>query len=184
MKAKLSVLSCMLVAAGLASPLVQAQEKVKIGFVTDMSSLYADVEGKNAAIAMQMAIDDFGGKALGQPIELISADHQNKADIAASKAREWIDTQGVTLMFSGTNSGTALAVSQVANEKKRVHFNSGAGSSALTNEQCNAYTVHYAYDTVALAKGTGGAVVDRGGKDWFFLTADYAFGQALEADTF
>ena len=183
MKAKLSVLSCMLVAAGLASPLVQAQEKVKIGFVTDMSSLYADVEGKNAAIAMQMAIDDFGGKALGQPIELISADHQNKADIAASKAREWIDTQGVTLMFSGTNSGTALAVSQVANEKKRVHFNSGAGSSALTNEQCNAYTVHYAYDTVALAKGTGGAVVDRGGKDWFFLTADYAFGQALEADT-
>ena len=183
MKAKLSVLSCMLVAAGLASPLVQAQEKVKIGFVTDMSSLYADVEGKNAAIAMQMAIDDFGGKALGQPIELISADHQNKADIAASKAREWIDTQGVTLMFSGTNSGTALAVSQVANEKKRVHINSGAGSSALTNEQCNAYTVHYAYDTVALAKGTGGAVVDRGGKDWFFLTADYAFGQALEADT-
>ena len=183
MKAKLSVLSCMLVAAGLASPLVQAQEKVKIGFVTDMSSLYADVEGKNAAIAMQMAIDDFGGKALGQPIELISADHQNKADIAASKAREWIDTQGVTLMFSGTNSGTALAVSQVANEKKRVHFNSGAGSSALTNEQCTPYTVHYAYDTVALARGTGSAIVDAGGKSWFFLTADYAFGQALEADT-
>ena len=183
MKAKLSVLSCMLVAAGLAAPLVHAQEKVKIGFVTDMSSLYADVEGKNGALAMQMAIDDFGGKALGQPIELISADHQNKADIAASKAREWIDTQGVTLIFSGTNSGTALAVSQIANEKKRVHINSGAGSSALTNEQCNPYTVHYAYDTVALAKGTGGAVVDRGGKDWFFLTADYAFGQALEADT-
>ncbi|MEG3003107.1 MAG: ABC transporter substrate-binding protein, partial [Comamonas sp.] len=183
MKAKLSVLSCMLVAAGLASPLAQAQEKVKIGFVTDMSSLYADVEGKNGALAMQMAIDDFGGKVLGQPIELISADHQNKADIAASKVREWIDTQGISLVFSGTNSGTALAVSQVANEKKRVHFNSGAGSSALTNEQCNPYTVHYAYDTVALAKGTGGAVVDRGGKDWFFLTADYAFGQALEADT-
>jgi branched-chain amino acid transport system substrate-binding protein len=108
---------------------------------------------------------------------------QNKADIAASKVREWVDTQGISLVFSGTNSGTALAVSQVANEKKRVHFNSGAGSSALTNEQCNAYTVHYAYDTVALAKGTGTAVVKLGGKDWFFLTADYAFGHALENDT-
>ena len=183
MKAKLSVLSCMLAVAGLTSPLVQAQEKVKIGFVTDMSSLYADVDGKNGAMAIQMAIDDFGGKALGQPIELLSADHQNKADIAASKMREWIDTQNISLAFSGTNSGAALAVSQVANEKKRVHINTGAGSSALTNEQCNPYTVHYVYDTVALAKGTGGAVVDRGGKDWFFLTADYAFGQALEADT-
>ena len=183
MKAKLTALSCMLAAAGLASPLAMAQEKVKIGFVTDMSSLYADVEGKNAVTAMQMAIDDFGGKVLGQPIELLSADHQNKADIAASKVREWVDTQGISLVFSGTNSGTALAVSQVANEKKRVHFNSGAGSSALTNEQCNPYTVHYAYDTVALAKGTGTAVVERGGKDWFFLTADYAFGHALERDT-
>ncbi|WP_027016821.1 ABC transporter substrate-binding protein [Comamonas composti] len=183
MKAKLSVVSCMLAAAGLASPLAQAQDKVKIGFVTDMSSLYADVEGKNAVIAMQMAIDDFGGKALGQPIELLSADHQNKADIAASKMREWIDTQNISLVFSGTNSGTALAVAKVADEKKRVHINSGAGSSALTNEQCSPYTVHYAYDTVALAKGTGSAVVDRGGKNWFFLTADYAFGHALEADT-
>ncbi|MCD2513605.1 ABC transporter substrate-binding protein [Comamonas endophytica] len=183
MKTSLTTLACVLAAAGLMTPLAQAQEKVKIGFITDMSGLYADVEGKNGALAMQMAIDDFGGKVLGQPIELVSADHQNKADIAASKAREWIDTQGVTLVFSGTNSGTALAVSQVAAEKKRVHFNSGAGTSALTNEQCNPYTVHYAYDTVALAKGTGGAVVDRGGKDWFFLTADYAFGQALEADT-
>jgi len=148
-----------------------------------MSSLYADVEGKNGAVAIQMAIDDFGGKALGQPIELLTADHQNKADIAASKAREWIDTQGATMIFGGTNSGTALATAKVAAEKKRVYFNNGAGTSALTNEQCTPYTVHYAYDTVALAKGTGGAVVDRGGKSWFFLTADYAFGQALEADT-
>ncbi|WP_442881696.1 ABC transporter substrate-binding protein [Comamonas sp.] len=178
-------LALMLGAAGLmaATAHAQPQDKVRIGFVTDMSSLYADVEGKNGALAMQMAIDDFGGKVLGKPIELLSADHQNKADIAASKAREWIDTQGISLIFSGTNSGTALAVSQVANEKKRLHINNGAGSSALTNEQCNPYTIHYAYDTVALAKGTGGAVVDRGGKDWFFLTADYAFGQALETDT-
>ena len=161
----------------------QAQEKVKIGFITDMSSLYADVEGKGGATAIQMAIDDYGGKVLGQPIELLTADHQNKADITASKAREWIDTQGVTMVFSGSNSGTALAAAKVAQEKKRVHFNSAAATSALTNDACSPYTVHYAYDTVALAKGTGGAIVDTGGKSWFFLTADYAFGHALEADT-
>ncbi|OUM01216.1 ABC transporter substrate-binding protein [Variovorax sp. JS1663] len=161
----------------------QAQEKVKIGFVTDMSSLYSDLEGKGGATAIEMAIADFGGKALGQPIELVTADHQNKADIAASKAREWIDTAGVTMIFGGTNSGTALATAKVAQEKKRVYFNNGAASSALTNEQCSPYTVHYAYDTVALAKGTGATVVEQGGKSWFFLTADYAFGHALEADT-
>ncbi len=161
----------------------QAQEKVKIGFVTDMSSLYSDLEGKGGATAIEMAIADFGGKALGQPIEVLTADHQNKADIAASKAREWIDTAGVTMIFGGTNSGTALATAKVAQEKKRVYFNNGAASSALTNEQCSPYTVHYAYDTVALAKGTGATVVEQGGKSWFFLTADYAFGHALEADT-
>ena len=171
-----------ILALGAASA-AQAQEKVKIGFITDMSGLYADLEGKNGATAIQMAIDDFGGKVNGLPIELLIADHQNKADIAASKAREWIDTQGLSMVFSGTNSGTALATAKVATEKKRVHFNNGAASSALTNEQCSPYTVHYAYDTVALAKGTGAAVVDRGGKSWFFLTADYAFGAALEADT-
>ena len=183
MKNKLKALALMLGAAGLATSAVHAQDKVKIGFITDMSSLYADVEGKNGAVAIQMTIDDFGGKVLGMPVELISADHQNKADIAASKAREWIDTQGVTMLFGGTNSGTALAAAKVAAEKKRVYVNSGAGSSAPTNEHCTPYTVHYAYDTVALARGTGSAIVDAGGKSWFFLTADYAFGQALEADT-
>ncbi len=183
MKNKLTVLTVMLGAAGLVAPVAHAQDKVKIGFITDMSSLYADVEGKNGALAIQMAIDDFGGKVLGKPVELISADHQNKADIAASKAREWIDTEGVTMLFGGTNSGTALAAAKVAAEKKRVYVNSGAGSSALTNEQCTPYTVHYAYDTVALVRGTGSAIVDAGGKSWFFLTADYAFGQALESDT-
>ena len=185
MNRKLKTLVAMLGAAGLglAAMQAQAQDKVKIGFITDMSSLYADVEGKNGALAIQMAIDDFGGKVLGKPIELLSADHQNKADIAASKAREWIDTQNLTMLFGGTNSGTALAMAKIAEEKKRVFFDSGAGSSALTNEQCTPYTVHYAYDTVALAKGTGGAVVKQGGKSWFFLTADYAFGHALEADT-
>jgi len=182
MKTRLTSVALAALALTLAAG-VQAQEKVKIGLITDMSSLYSDVEGKNGALAIQMAIDDFGGKALGQPIELMSADHQNKADIAASKAREWIDTAGLTMVFGGTNSGTALAMAKVAQEKKRVYFNNGAASSALTNEQCSPYTVHYAYDTVALAKGTGAAVVDQGGKTWFFLTADYAFGHALEADT-
>ena len=174
-------LACVL--AALASGAAMAQDKVKIGYISDMSSLYADVEGKNGAVAIQMAIDDFGGKVLGKPIELLSADHQNKADIAASKAREWIDTQGLTMVFGGTNSGAALAMAKVAQEKKRVFIDNGAATSALTNEQCSPYTVHYAYDTVALAKGTGGAIVDGGGKSWFFLTADYAFGHALEADT-
>ncbi|MDH4415951.1 ABC transporter permease [Acidovorax sp. HMWF029] len=182
MKKQLTLLALMLAAAGLAST-AQAQDKVKIGFITDMSSLYADLEGKNGAVAIQMAIDDFGGKVLGMPIELLTADHQNKADIAASKAREWIDTQGLTMVFGGTNSGTALATAKVALEKKRVYINNGAASSALTNEQCSPYTVHYAYDTVALAKGTGSAIIDNGGKSWYFLTADYAFGHALEADT-
>ena len=179
---KAIALSAVSLAVALATTAAQAQDKVKIGFITDMSSLYADVEGKNGAIAIQMAIDDFGGKVNGMPIELISADHQNKADIAASKAREWIDTQGLTMLFGGTSSGTGLAMAKVAQEKKRVFMVNGAGSSALTNEQCSPYTVHYAYDTVALAKGTGSAVIARGDKSWYFLTADYAFGQALEAD--
>ncbi|HAJ14462.1 MAG: ABC transporter substrate-binding protein [Hydrogenophaga sp.] len=180
MKRKLTAIA---LAAGALVLATAANAQVKIGLITDMSSLYSDVEGKNGALAIQMAIDDFGGKVLGQPIELLTADHQNKADIAASKAREWIDTQGLTMVFGGTNSGAALAMAKVAQEKKRVYFNNGAASSALTNEQCSPYTVHYAYDTVALAKGTGAAVVDQGGKSWFFLTADYAFGHALEADT-
>ncbi|RQO57433.1 ABC transporter permease [Variovorax sp. KBW07] len=182
MKRTLIASACIAATCFVAAGAAQAQDKVKIGFITDMSSLYADVEGKNGAIAIQMAIDDFGGKVNGMPIELLQADHQNKADIAASKAREWIDTQGLTMLFGGTTSSTGLAMAKVAQEKKRVFIVNGAGSSALTNEQCSPYTVHYAYDTVALAKGTGSAVIARGDKSWYFLTADYAFGQALEAD--
>ena len=177
---KLALLMAM---TGMLGMHAHAQEKIKIGFITDMSSNYADVDGKNGAVAIQMAIDDFGGKVLGKPIELLTQDHQHKPDIAATKAREWIDTQGLTMLLGGTNSGVALALAKVANEKKRVYINNGAGTSSLTNDQCTPYTVHYAYDTVALAKGTGAAVVENGGKTWFFLTADYAFGQSLEADT-
>ena len=181
-QAKFTALALLLGSAGLLAGAAHAQEKVRIGYISDMSSLYADLEGKGGATAIQMAIDDFGGKVLGKPIELLTVDHQNKADIAASKAREWIDTQNLTMIFSGTNSGVALALAKVAEEKKRVMINNGAGSSALTNEACTPYTVHYAYDTVALSKGAAGAIVDGGGKNWFFLTADYAFGHAMEGD--
>ncbi|WP_420996949.1 ABC transporter substrate-binding protein [Cupriavidus sp. 30B13] len=170
------------VAMGSASAQVSG-DTVKIGYITDMSGLYADIDGPGGLEAIKMAIEDAGGKVLGKPIELLSADHQNKADIAASKAREWMDQQGVDMLLGGTNSATGLAMAKVAAEKKKVYFNIGAGSARLTNEECSPYTVHYAYDTVALAKGTGSAVVKQGGKSWFFLTADYAFGHSLEQDT-
>ena len=183
MKSRLKIIALLLGAVGLASHAVHAQQKVVIAYISDISGTYGDLEGKGGADAIQMAIDDMGGKVLGQPVEVLVADHQNKPDIAASKAREWIDTGGATLVFGGTNSGTALAMAKIAQEKKRIFVTNGAATSALTNDQCSPYTVHYAYDTVALAKSTGGAVVDTGGKSWFFLTADYAFGHALEADT-
>ena len=155
---------------------------VKIGFITDISGLYSDIDGQGGLEAIKMAIADFGGSVLGKKIEVVSADHQNKADIAASKTREWIDQDGVTVVFGGTNSGTALATSKVAAEKKRIYINNGAGTSALTNEQCTPYTIHYTYDTVALANGSAKGMMDKGLKTWYFLTADYAFGYALEKD--
>ncbi len=156
---------------------------IKIGFLTDMSGVYADVDGNGGAEAIKMAIADMGGAINGKKIEFIAADHQNKGDIASTKAREWFDQQGVDLLIGGTNSTASLAMAKVAQEKKKVFIAIGAGASALTNEQCSPYTVHYAYDTVALARGTGSEMVKQGGKTWFFLTADYAFGQSLEKDT-
>ncbi|WP_414674951.1 ABC transporter substrate-binding protein [Limnobacter sp.] len=156
---------------------------VKIGMITDLSGVYADIDGPSGVEAVKMAIADFGGKVNGKKIEFIYADHQNKADIAASKAREWFDQEGVDFLIAGTNSGTALAIAKVAGEKKKPVFVIGSGSARLTNEECNPYSIHYAYDTVALAKGTGSAVVKQGGKSWYFLTADYAFGTSLENDT-
>jgi branched-chain amino acid transport system substrate-binding protein len=156
---------------------------VKIGFITDISGLYSDIDGQGGAEAIKMAIADFGGTVNGKKIELVTADHQNKADIAASKAREWFDREGVDMLIGGTNSATGLAMAKVAAEKKKPFVSIGAGTARLTNEECSPYTVHYAYDTVALAKGTGGAVVKQGGKSWYFLTADYAFGASLENDT-
>ena len=156
---------------------------VKIGIITDLSGVYSDIDGQGGAEAIKMAIADFGGSVNGKKIEFLQADHQNKADLAASKAREWFDQQGVDMLIGGTNSGTALAVSKVALEKKKLYMTIGAGTARLTNEECSPYTIHYAYDTVALAKGTGAAVVKQGGKSWYFLTADYAFGASLEGDT-
>ena len=158
-------------------------DTVKLGFVTDISGLYSDIDGNGGVEAIRMAIADFGGTVLGKKIELVTADHQNKADIAASKVREWFDQQGVDAVIGGTNSGTSLAMAKIAQEKKKPFLAVGAGSARLTNEECSPYTIHYAYDTVALAKGTGSAVVKQGGKTWFFLTADYAFGHSLESDT-
>ena len=158
-------------------------DTIKIGFITDMSGVYSDIDGQGGAEAIKMAIADAGGVINGKKIEFVFADHQNKADIAASKAREWFDQQGVDMLVGGTNSGANLAMAKVAADKKKVFMVIGAGSSRLTNEECTPYTVHYAYDTVALARGTGSTMVKQGGKNWYFLTADYAFGHSLEKDT-
>ncbi|HEV2609318.1 MAG TPA: ABC transporter substrate-binding protein [Noviherbaspirillum sp.] len=156
---------------------------IKIGFITDISGLYSDIDGQGGVEAIKMAVADFGGTVNGKKIEVLSADHQNKADVAASRAREWFDREGLDVLIGGTNSGTSLAMAKVAVEKKKPFIAIGAGTARLTNEECTPYTVHYAYDTVALAKGTGSAVVKQGGKSWYFLTADYAFGASLESDT-
>lgn len=185
---KLHTITAALAMAGLgfAGAAAQAQgisdDVIRIGFITDMSGVYSDIDGKAGLEAVRMAIEDFGGNVNGKKIEVLSADHQNKADVASARAREWFDQQKVDVIIAGTNSATSLAMAAVAAEKKKPFIAIGAGASDLTNAQCSPYTVHYAYDTVALARGTGSAVVKDGGKSWFFLTADYAFGHALEAD--
>src|SRR5690349_11766605 len=149
---------------------------VKLGVLTDMSGTYSDLAGPGALEATKMAVEDFIAKEKPDfKIEVISADHQNKADIAANKAREWIDTAKVDAIVDLVTTSTALAVMKVANEKNRISLINGAGSTPITNEQCNDTTVHWAYDTYALPVGTAKAVVKQGGKTWYFITADYAF---------
>ncbi|WP_454711908.1 ABC transporter substrate-binding protein [Cupriavidus nantongensis] len=157
-----------------------SDDVVKLGMLLDMSGLYADVTGRGSATAAQMAIDDFGGKVLGKKIELVVVDHQNKADIAASKAREWYDTGNVDAILDVAASAPALAVLEVAKQKNRIVVFSGPGTERITNDLCTPVSVHYAYDTYALANTTARATVQRGGKSWFFLTADYAFGHTLQ----
>jgi len=172
------------VACAVASlPAAAQQGTVKIGLITDMTGLYADLDGPAGVEAIRMAVADFGGSVNGKKIEVLSADHLNKADLAATKAREWMDQQGLNLLIGGANSAANLAMAKVVQDKKRPFISIGAATARMTNEDCTPYTIHYAYDTVALARGTGAAMVKQGGKDWYFLTADYAFGHSLEKDT-
>ena len=155
---------------------------IRVGFLTDISGVYSDNDGQGGVEAIKMAVQDFGN-INGKKVEFLYADHLNKVDVASAKAREWFDQQGLDMLVIGANSGAALALAKIAQEKKKPMFAVTAATARLTNEECTPYNVHYAYDTVAVARGTGGAIVDAGGKDWFFLTADYAFGSSLEKDT-
>src|SRR5580704_15806522 len=156
---------------------------VKIGILNDQSGVYADYGGKYSVEAARMAIEDFGGTVLGQQIELITADHQNKPDLATSIARRWYDVEGVDMITELTTSSVALAIQELSKEKKKIDIVVGAATSRITGDACTPYGFHWAYDTHALAVGTGGALVEAGGDTWFFMTADYAFGYALEKDT-
>jgi branched-chain amino acid transport system substrate-binding protein len=159
-----------------------SEQKVKIGFATDMSGLYSDLDGPGAVTAVKMAIEDFGGQINGSPIELLVMDHQNKPDVASVKSREWADSN-VDLLLGGVNSAVALAMSKIAFDKKVAYISVGGGTARLTNEECTPYTINYVLDTVAQARVVGKAVTGNVGKTWYFLVADYAFGQALEKDT-
>jgi len=156
---------------------------VKIGILNDQSGVYADFGGKFSYEAAKMAAEDFGGKVLGVPVEVITADHQNKADIASSIARKWYDTEGVDAIMELTSSSVGLAVQALSKEAKKITINTGAATTELTGAQCSPYGFHWAYDTHALATGVGGALVQEGGDSWYFLTADYAFGYSLEEQT-
>ncbi|MDB5366097.1 MAG: transporter permease [Rhodospirillales bacterium] len=186
---KKSILALALAATtALAAPAALAQDKisggvVKIGILNDQSGPYADYGGKSSVEAARIAIDEFGGKILGKPIVLIDADHQNKPDVASNIARQWYDAEGVDMIAELTTSSVALAVQSLSKEKNKIDMVVGAATSTLTNEACTPTGFHWAFDTYALARGTGGALVQQGGKSWFFLTADYQFGHQLEKDT-
>jgi branched-chain amino acid transport system substrate-binding protein len=165
----------------LAAPVLA--QGVKIGVLNDQSGVYADYSGKYSVEAAKMAIEDFGGEVLGQKIELVTADHQNKADLAVAIARRWYDADGVDMITDLTTSTVALAVQKLSAEKKRIDIVVGSGTTRITGDACTPYAFHWAYDNHAIAVSTGGALVKAGGNSWFFLTADYAFGHALEKDT-
>ena len=186
-RALTAVLAALFAACLAGKAVAQATPKVsdgvvRLGYLLDMSGLYADVTGIGSATAARMAVEDFGGKVLGVPIEVEVADHYNKADVAAARAREWFDTGRVDALLDVAASATALAAVEIAKERGRIIVMSGPGAIRLTNEACMPTSVHWAYDTYALARTTGAAVVRNGGDSWFFLTADYAFGHDLERD--
>jgi branched-chain amino acid transport system substrate-binding protein len=168
---------------GIATQALADDKNVKIGVLNDMSSLYADIGGPNSVAAIKMAVEDSGLKAKGWTIEVVSGDHQNKPDVGVNIARQWIDSDKVDVIADTPNSGVALAVSNLVKEKNAVLLNSGAATADLTGKACTPNTISYTYDTYMLANGTGKALTKAGGDTWFFLTADYAFGHALERDT-
>jgi branched-chain amino acid transport system substrate-binding protein len=176
-----------LVAAPLAMPgVLRAQstsKPVRIGLLSDMGGPYRDVGGSGNRLAVEMAVADFGGSVLDRPIEVLQGDDQNKPDVSSSLAREWIDSQGVDVLADGAASSAGLAIQQVCREKKRIYLITGPATSDMTGKQCSPYGVHFCYDTYALAHGTGASLTKAGGDSWFFITADYAFGYALERDT-
>lgn len=182
MKRVMDSAACALAAAMFfVAPFAQAaSNKVVIGDIDDMSGLYADVIGEGGVEAVKMAIADFGGTVLGNKIEFMVTDHQNKPDVGAQKFREWADRDGLTMVLGGSNTGVSLALATVAKEKKTPFFAIGAAGASLTGKDCTPYTIHYAYDTTALGNGTATTMVKEGGKSWFFLTADYAFGTQLQ----
>src|SRR4030081_1693906 len=180
---KSGLLSTAVAACGLVVAAPASAQGVKIGILNDQSGVYADYGGKYFVEAAQMAIEDFGGSVLGQNIDLIAADHQNKPDLGVSIARRWYDVEGVDMITELTTSSVALAIHELSKEKKKIDIVVGAATSRLTGDACQPYGFHWAYDTHALAVGTGGALVEAGGDTWFFMTADYAFGYALEKDT-
>jgi len=182
MKLKTLVAAAALALAGTAQAQISGNV-VKIGVLSDMSSLYADIGGPGSVVAAKMAIEDFKAKDKGLNVEVVFADHQNKPDIGTQIANRWYDAEGVDVILDVPNSGVALAVSALTKDKNKVFINSGAASSDLTGSKCTPNTVHWTYDTWMLAHGTGGAMVKTGGDSWFFLTSDYAFGHALERDT-
>jgi branched-chain amino acid transport system substrate-binding protein len=170
-------------AVGMALLAQPAAAQVKIGILNDQSGVYADYGGKYSVEAAKMAIEDFGGEVLGHKVELVTADHQNKPDLAVAIARRWYDAEGVDMITELTTSSVALAVQELSKEKKKIDIVVGAATSRISGDACTPYSFHWAFDTRALAVGTGGALVKAGGDSWFFLTADYAFGYALEKDT-
>ncbi|TSD83221.1 ABC transporter substrate-binding protein [Mycobacterium sp. KBS0706] len=180
---KLHVLALGLIAAGLlSSGEIQAQTKVKVGVMNDRSGVYADITGEGSVVAARMAAEDFAAVDKGLTVEIVSADHQNKPDIGSNIARQWYDRDGVDAILDVPTSSVALAVNQITRDKNKIFLNSGAGTSDLTGAQCSPNTVHWTYDTWALAHGTASALIAQGDDTWFFITADYAFGHALERD--
>ena len=175
-----TVLSLGLVLGPVAAVAQVSDNTVKIGILNDQSGVYADFGGKWSVEAAQMAVADFGGKVLNVPVEIVSADHQNKPDVASNLARQWYDLDKVDAIMELTTSSVALAVQQLSKEKKKINIVTGAATTDLTGKACTPYGFHWAYDNRALAVGTGGAVVEQGGDTWFFITADYAFGHSLE----